>query len=87
MIFADDFDLEFELDSALALGGFLDVADEVENLSRGRVPFIDDEIPVHERHRRFAHSSALELKFIHQPSGLMGQWVFEDATRAGSDGL
>src|SRR5207245_10849102 len=85
--FAQYLHFGFQFDSSRSFGALFDGIDQVQDIVRRRVAFVDDEIAVHVGHDRAADTRAFQTEFVHQPARGNRTGILKDATRAGGRGL
>ncbi len=73
----------FKFDAAFLPGPGLDDFDQLQNIARAGIAFIDDKISMHRRHGGSALSRAFQSQFLNQAASRQGwRWVLENASSA-----
>ena len=81
LILPDDLHFRFEFDATLPTRGFLDLSNESEDILGGRIPVIDDEIPVDFAHFGRADPGVFQSHFIHELPSSYRLRIFKNTPR------
>src|SRR5688572_5015113 len=86
-LLTDDLHFGFEVDAAGGFGALFDDLDKIENVRRGGVAFVDDEVAMDVGHDGAADAGAFEAELIDEFAGRHNARVLENAAGAWGGGL